>query len=178
MPEARTEGRAEISTVTGEMWVNITIGISEMEVSNRPDDVLVTYSLGSCVGLSLYDPVAGVGGMVHCMLPLSRLDRDKAQAKPCMFTDTGVPALIRSMLELGASRQRLVAKVAGAAAPLDDNGVFNIGERNYVVLRKVLWKNDILIAAEDVGGTKARTMYLFMDSGKTRIKSQGQEVEL
>lgn len=158
--------------------MNITIGISEMKASNTPGEVLVTYSLGSCVGLSLYDPVVKVGGMVHCMLPLSRLDREKAQAKPCMFTDTGVPALIRAVLDLGGSRTRLVAKVAGGAAPLQDNGVFNIGERNYVVLRKVLWKNDILIAAEDVGGTKARTMYLHVDSGVTIIKSQGQEVEL
>lgn len=158
--------------------MNITIGISEMKASNTPGEVLVTYSLGSCVGLSLYDPVVKVGGMVHCMLPLSRLDREKAQAKPCMFTDTGVPALIRAVLDLGGSRTRLIAKVAGGAAPLQDNGVFNIGERNYVVLRKVLWKNDILIAAEDVGGTKARTMYLHVDSGVTIIKSQGQEVEL
>ncbi len=158
--------------------MNITIGISEMKASNTPGEVLVTYSLGSCVGLSLYDPVVKVGGMVHCMLPLSRLDREKAQAKPCMFTDTGVPTLIRAVLDLGGSRTRLIAKVAGGAAPLQDNGVFNIGERNYVVLRKVLWKNDILIAAEDVGGTKARTMYLHVDSGVTIIKSQGQEVEL
>lgn len=158
--------------------MNTTIGISDMKVSNRPEDVLVTYSLGSCVGLALYDPVVRVGGMIHCMLPLSRIDPEKARANPYMFTDTGVPALIRAVLELGADRRRLVAKVAGAAAPLQDNGVFNIGERNYVVLRKVLWKNDILIAAEEVGGTKARTLYLFIDTGRTTIKSGGQEVEL
>jgi chemotaxis protein CheD len=130
------------------------------------------------VGLSLYDPVAAVGGLVHCMLPLSRIDREKAARNPYMFTDTGATALIQSLLDAGGSRRRLIAKVAGGAAPLDDRGMFKIGERNYVVLRKVLWKNDILIAAESVGGTAPRTMYLYMDGGRTTVKSGGREEEL
>jgi len=158
--------------------VNCTIGISEMKISTRPDDVLVTYSLGSCVGLSMYDPAAQVGGMVHCMLPLSRIDMNKAKANPFMFTDTGVSALLQTMFEHGAERKRIVAKVAGGAKLLDEQGTFRIGERNYTVLRKVLWKNDILIAGEDVGGTVARTMYLYMANGVTTVKSGGREVEL
>ena len=149
-----------------------------MGISDQPDDVLVTYSLGSCVGLSLYDPVAKLGGLIHCMLPLSKIDPAKAQANPFMFTDTGVPALIQRMLDYGAQKRRLVAKVAGAASLLDEQGTFKIGERNYIVLRKVLWKNDILIASEETGGAIARTLYLYLDSGKTMIKSQGQEREL
>jgi len=158
--------------------VNHTVGISDMRVSKRPDDVLVTYSLGSCVGLSLHDPVAGVGGIIHCMLPLSKIDPVKAEANPCMFTDTGIPALIQALFDLGAERKNLVAKAAGAASLLDDKGLFRIGERNHTVLRKVLWKNSILIAAEDVGGTQARTMYLFMGTGRTVIRSGGRENEL
>ena len=158
--------------------MNHTVGISEMKVSNQPGDVIVTYSLGSCVGLVLYDPMIRVGGMVHCMLPLSRIDPEKAKANPFMFTDTGVPALLQAVLDLGASRKRLIAKVAGAAAPLNDNSVFKIGERNYVVLRKVLWKNDILISSESVGGTIARTLYLHIADGRTLVKSSGQEIEL
>ncbi|MBN2308069.1 MAG: chemotaxis protein CheD [Candidatus Hydrogenedentes bacterium] len=158
--------------------MQITVGISEMKVSDKADDVLVTYSLGSCVGLALHDPARGVGGLIHCMLPLSRIDPAKAKANPMMFTDTGVPQLIQTVLDMGAVRKRLVAKVAGAAAPLQDNGVFKIGERNYVVLRKILWKNDILIASEEVGGTAARTMYLEIGTGKTRIRSGGVEKEL
>ncbi len=158
--------------------MNHTVGISEMKVSNQPGDVIVTYSLGSCVGLVLYDPIIRVGGMIHCMLPLSRIDPDKARANPYMFTDTGVPALLQAILDLGASRKRLIAKVAGAAAPLNDNSVFKIGERNYVVLRKVLWKNDILISSESVGGTIARTLYLYIENGRTLVKSSGQETEL
>lgn len=162
----------------GETPLNQTIGISEMKISVERDDVLVTYSLGSCVGLSLFDPVAGVGGMIHCMLPLSKIDLAKAQARPCMFTDTGVPALLQAVFNLGAERRNLVAKVAGASSLLDEKGLFKIGERNYTVLRKVLWKNNILIAAEDVGGTTARTMSLYMADGRTTIKSNGREVEL
>ncbi len=158
--------------------MNYTIGISDMKVSSNAEDILVTYSLGSCVGLTVYDPVVRVGGMIHCMLPLSRIDPEKARANPCMFTDTGVPHLIQTVLDMGASRKRLIAKVAGAAAPLNDNGIFKIGERNYVVLRKVLWKNDILIASEDVGGTVARTLFLHISDGLTRIKSGGKETEL
>jgi len=155
-----------------------TVGISEMQVSTTAEDVLVTYSLGSCVGLALYDPVACIGGLIHCMLPLSKIDPAKAAAKPCMFTDTGVPALLQAMFNLGASKKHLVAKVAGAAALMDEKGMFKIGERNFTVLRKILWKNDILIAAEETGGTIARTLYLYMDTGRTVIKSQGQEREL
>jgi chemotaxis protein CheD len=158
--------------------VQHVIGIAEMKVTNRPEDVLVTYSLGSCVGVSLYDPGTGVGGMIHCMLPLSKIDPAKAEANPSMFTDVGVPNLIQAVFDLGADRRRIVAKVAGAASLLDDKGLFKIGERNYTVLRKVLWKNNIMVAAEDVGGSASRTMHLYMESGRTTIKSGGNEVEL
>lgn len=158
--------------------VQLTVGISEMKVSKNAGDTLVTYSLGSCIGVTLYDPDACVGGMIHCMLPLSRLDPAKAKQNPQMFTDTGIPALIQSILDNGGTRKRMIAKVAGAASPLNDNGMFKIGERNYTVLRKVLWKNEILIAAEDVGGTIARTMTLAISSGRTTIRSGGTEREL
>jgi chemotaxis protein CheD len=158
--------------------VQYVIGIAEMKVTDQPEDVLVTYSLGSCVGVSLYDPAARVGGMIHCMLPLSKIDPVKAQANPSMFTDVGVPNLIQAVFDLGADRRRIVAKVAGAASLLDDKGLFKIGERNHTVLRKVLWKNNIMVAAEDVGGSASRTMHLYMESGRTTIKSGGNEVEL
>ena len=155
-----------------------TISVSEMHVSNVASDVLVTYSLGSCAGLSLYDPVACVGGMIHCMLPLSKIDREKAKINPQMFVDTGVPTLLQRLFNMGAQRKRLVAKVAGCAQLLDEKRLFKIGERNYTVLRKILWKNDILIAAEDVGGSVPRTIFLHMETGTTILKIRGQEVEL
>ena len=149
-----------------------------MKLTDNRDDVLVTYSLGSCVGLTLFDPVAGVGGMIHCMLPLSKIDPDKAKLKPYMFVDTGVAAMLGEMYAMGAQRQNLVAKVAGAGSPLGREETFRIGQRNYTILRKFLWKNNILIDAEDVGGAKARTLYLYMGDGRTTVKSEGKEVEL
>ena len=157
---------------------NITVDISDMKITSNPDDVMVTYSLGSCVGLTLYDPVAGVGGMIHCMLPLSKIDREKAKMKPYMFVDTGVAAMLGELYKLGAQRQNIIAKVAGAGSPLGKEETFRIGQRNYTILRKFLWKNNILIAKEDVGGSKARTLSLYMKDGRTTVKSEGKEVEL
>jgi chemotaxis protein CheD len=95
-----------------------------------------------------------------------------------MFVDLGVQALLDSMYALGAGRRTLVAKVAGGAAVFDDRGMFRIGERNYATLRKVLWKNDILITAEDVGGTKARTMYVSVATGRVLLRFGMEQVEL
>lgn len=154
--------------------MEIVVGVSEMVVSDGPDDVLVTYSLGSCIGLTLYDARAGVGGMLHAQLPLSSLDPGRAQVQPQMFVDTGVSALLQALFDLGARREDVVAAVAGASVCMDPQRRFRIGERNYMVLRKLLWKNEILIAAEDVGGTGSRTMYLEMASGRTLIKAEGR----
>jgi chemotaxis protein CheD len=156
----------------------VTVEISDMKVSENPGDILVTYSLGSCVGLALFDRVAGVGGMIHCMLPLSKIDADKARVRPFMFVDSGVTQLLTTLFEMGAQRKNLVAKVAGAGSPLGKEETFRIGQRNYTILRKLLWKNSILIDAEDIGGSKARTMYLYMADGLVTVKSEGKEVPL
>ncbi len=158
--------------------MNITVGISDMKISNQPSEILITYSLGSCVGLSLYDPVAGVGGLIHSMLPMSKIDLVKAEREPCMFVDTGFPTLLNAMFELGASKKNMVAKVAGASQIMDEQGLFKIGERNYTLLRKLLWKNNILVSGEDVGGCLPRTMSLHIQNGITTIKKSGQEQEL
>ncbi len=155
-----------------------TVEISDMKISTSTSDVLVTYSLGSCVGVVIYDPVARVGGMIHCMLPLSKIDPEKARLKPHMFVDTGLTALLQGIFDRGGQKKNLVAKVAGAGSPLGKEKIFKIGQRNYTVVRKILWKNNILIQAEDVGGASARTLVLDMNTGKTVVKSGGQEVEL
>ena len=149
-----------------------------MQLSRNPNDVIVTYSLGSCVGLTLYDPIAKVGGIIHCMLPLSKIDPDKAKIKPYMFVDTGVATMLGQLYAMGAQRQNIVAKVAGAGSPLGREETFRIGQRNYTILRKLLWKNNILIDKEEVGGAKARTLTLYMSDGRTTVKSAGQETEL
>lgn len=158
--------------------VSRVIGIAEMYTSHDQSDVLITYSLGSCVGLSLHDPVAGIGGLIHCMLPLSKLAPVRADANPLMFVDTGVSALLQAVFNMGATRKNLVAKLAGAAQMLDERGIFRIGERNHTMLRKILWKNDILIKSEDVGGTLTRTLFLNMATGQTFVSAEGRLREL
>lgn len=152
--------------------------IADFQVSDDPRATLVTYSLGSCIGVVIWDPRAQVGGMLHYMLPDSSLSPDKAKANPAMFADTGVPRLFRSAYELGAVKNNLIVKVAGGSQLLDDNGVFNIGKRNYVMLRKIFWKNGILIDSEDTGGSVSRTLRLEVDTGRLTLKSRGREVAL
>jgi chemotaxis protein CheD len=112
------------------------------------------------------------------MLPLSKIDPSKAQLKPYMFVDTGVTAMMNELFALGAQRKNLVAKVAGAGSPLGKEETFRIGQRNYTILRKLLWRNNILIDKEDVGGTKARTLFLYLEDGLVTVKSGGKEVPL
>ena len=155
-----------------------TVGISEMLLSGDTEDILVTFSLGSCVALSLYDPAVRIGGLIHCMLPLSRTNPEKAAAHPFMFTDTGIAAMLKSIFNMGARRRNLVAKVIGGASRTSAGDMFEIGKRNHTILRKILWKNNILITAEDVGGPCSRTVFLHIGTGQTFVKSEGKTVEL
>ena len=154
------------------------VGVSETLISTKADEKLITYSLGSCIGLSLYDPVVKVGGLLHAMMPLSLAMPEKAAERPEMFIDSAVGYLLGELFKRGATRKHIVANVAGASTHLDKEGVFRIGDRNYMVLRKMLWKNDIMIAAEDIGGTDSRTMFLDMSTGKTFLKKNGSTKEL
>jgi chemotaxis protein CheD len=112
------------------------------------------------------------------MLPLSKIDPLKAKAQPYMFVDTGVPMLFKEVYRLGAEKKRLVITAVGCSSPLDDKGYFKIGERNFTVLRKLLWKNNALIDKQDIGGSKSRTVSISLDTGKIIMKSQGEETEL
>lgn len=154
------------------------VGISEIHVSKSIDDVIITYSLGSCIGVTAYDPVAKIGGLIHYMLPLSKISPDKAKTKPAMFADTGVPMLLKQVLSMGGEKKRLVVKVAGGSQLMDQNKVFNIGERNYLILRKILWKNNVLIDSEDVGGNFSRTVRLEIGSGQVTVKTSKGVSEL
>ncbi|MFH7320788.1 chemotaxis protein CheD [Desulfurivibrio sp. D14AmB] len=159
--------------------MKIVVGISDMKVSNNPEDVLITYSLGSCIGVAIWDPVAKVAGLLHYMLPDSSLDKNKAQAKPFMFADTGIPLLFKETYKFGAVKTRLVVKVVGGSQIMDNSGIFNIGKRNNAVLRKMFWKNNIMITKEDVGGSSNRTISIAVGNGLTTLKVSGRgEFEL
>ena len=156
--------------------MNIVVGVSDMKVCKEPDSVLVTYSLGSCIGVSIWDRVAHVGGMLHFMLPESSLDPEKAQANPFMFADTGIPALFKAAYALGAKKQQMKVIVVGGAQVLDQQGFFNIGKRNHMAIRKIFWKNNVMVDYENVGGNTNRTLKLAVRDGKTWLKVSGQGV--
>jgi len=155
--------------------VNIVVGVSDTKVSKDPDSVLITYSLGSCVGIAIYDPLVRVGGLLHFMLPESSLDGDKAKKNPSMFADTGIPYLFKSTYDLGAQKKRMRVVVVGGSQILDQQGFFNIGKRNHMAVRKIFWKNQVMIDYEDIGGNGNRTIKLDVANGDIWIKSSGQE---
>lgn len=152
----------------------VVVGIADFAVSNNPNIILTTYSLGSCLGIAIYDPVARVGGLLHAMLPDSTIDSTKAAAQPAMFIDTGVPALFRATYDLRADKHRLLIYVAGGAQIMDNSNYFNIGRRNYDTLSAMLEKHALRIQAEQVGGMVNRTMHLHLGTGEVTLKTSGQ----
>ncbi len=153
----------------------LVIGVADLVVSADPAATLVTFALGSCIGVTVFDPVAKVGGMLHFMLPQSTLSEEKAKSNPAMFADTGVPMLFNKAYELGAKKERLVVCAAGGAEILDDQGHFKIGSRNRTILRKLFWKNNVLLAADETGGSISRTLFLRMETGAVTVKNQSTE---
>ncbi|MCE5278998.1 MAG: chemotaxis protein CheD [Planctomycetaceae bacterium] len=159
--------------------MKVVVGVADMRISNQPGDVVVTHALGSCLGLAVHDPQGRIGGILHVMLPQSQINPEKAKVNPYMFVDTGVPAFFNELMARGAVRGRLVVKLAGGAnVQGGQEDRFAIGKRNYLLLRKMLWKNNILVKAEEVGGSSPRTMYLDVDSGRTWLLVNGQEKDL
>jgi chemotaxis protein CheD len=151
----------------------LVVGVADMVVSNDSSAEIVTYSLGSCLGITLYDPLKKIGGLLHLMLPDSRIDAAKAARMPCMFVDTGVPRLFHAAYNLGADRSRLVVKVAGGAQLLDQQGIFNIGARNFDALQSLLSQNRLKTHATDVGGFSCRTVRLDLSTGEVTVKTPG-----
>ncbi len=156
----------------------MTVGISDCVVTADPQGVLATHALGSCIAVVIHDPVAGVAGLLHFMLPDSSTDPERARSKPFMFADSGIPAFFRMSYELGASKQRLKVSLIGGAQVLGSNDVFQIGKRNHVAARKILWKAGVMVHHEEVGGDEPRTVHIDASSGRVVISHGGKEREL
>ncbi len=153
----------------------VTVGISDCGVSGDSGCTLLTYALGSCVAVTVHDPVAGVAGLLHFMLPDAAIDQIKAARNPFMFADTGIPRLLREAIQCGANRRRLIARIVGGAQILDGPDRFHIGLHNYRAARKLLSKEGLLVAAEVVGGEGSRTVRVEVRTGKTWIREAGVE---
>lgn len=156
----------------------LIVGVSDAKVSRDPASTLVTYALGSCVAVSMFDSARGVAGLLHLMLPDSSLDRTKAEENPWMFADTGIPALLRAMGHGGGARGVIVC-LAGGAQVLNDASLFSIGKRNYAAVRKALWKAGLMVEAEVVGGEVSRTVRVEVGTGRVWVReSCGVDVEI
>ncbi len=155
----------------------VVVGIAEIRVVSGSEGELLTYALGSCLGLIIYDPEARVGGLLHAMLPSSSVAPEKALANPAMFVVAGVPELFKACYRAGAVKQRLHVYAAGCAHLSDPSAtdVFQIGRRNMVMLRKLLWKNGVLLTRHDTEGTESRTMSLSLETGRVHVSIRGQQ---
>ena len=116
--------------------------------------------------------------MIHCLLPLSNSDPEKAKLNPAMYVDVGVPRLLESVLSGGSDKKKLIIIAAGGANINDDRNVFEIGKKNSTVLKKIMWKNNLLFRAESFGEDYSRTLSLDIQTGKTYLKAKGVTTEL
>ncbi|MDE6837965.1 MAG: chemotaxis protein CheD [Acutalibacter sp.] len=151
----------------------LVIGIADMKMTNGSEE-LITYALGSCCGICLYDPNIRLAAMVHIMLPLNM---EAGRKNTMKYADTGIRETLRQMEVKGARKPRIVAKVAGGAKMFAVSGtgsLGNIGQRNIESVHKVLRAEGIRLAAEDVGGSVARTLSFDPSTGRATIRSYGK----
>lgn len=158
--------------------MELIVGISDMRISSRKNQILVTHSLGSCLGLAVYDHEAGVGGLIHCLLPMAREHRKNHQLNPCMYVNTGVPHLIKAMYAKGARKERLVIKAAGCGRMVNISNTFDTGAANLKALATLLERNELRLSGSDTGGSIPRTVRLHLETGRVVVSSCGKSWEL
>ncbi len=157
------------------------VGMADFKVSNG-DVKLTTLGLGSCIGIAIYDPVSRVGGLAHIMLPSIKSAPSSTKAlNPAKFGDSGVEVMLKELINKGASRSRMVAKIAGGAHMFNFQNsadFMKVGENNYQSVIKALKENNVRIVAEDCGKNYGRTVTLDLADGKYYIKAVGQEIKV
>lgn len=156
----------------------LRVGIGELVVSDCPEDVIITAALGSCVAVCLWEPVAGIAGMLHFLLPDAQSNPARAKAEPAVFADTGIPQLFQAAYGLGAAKKRCKIWLVGGAdiAGRGPDPARYMGRRNVLAARTLLWQNGILIQGEAVGGTAPRTVTLAAANGRITVKADGRLV--
>jgi chemotaxis protein CheD len=157
-----------------------TVGLAEMYLSRNPQDVLVAYGLGSCLGVVMLDPVAKVAGLLHAVLPRATDGLESAESNPYKYVESGIEAMLADLLNNGASRTRLTIRVAGGANMLLSSGLtrsFDIGTRNIEAARSALQRLRLPLAASAVGGHVGRTLRVYMAESRVTVRVAGQKEE-
>jgi len=156
----------------------IKVGMADLNVCKSPN-IITTLGLGSCIGIALYDPLSKIGGLAHIMLPDSTKIRNNSNI--AKFADTGIEELVRQVAGAGATKSRLVAKIAGGARMFEVSGlsdVGNVGARNAEASKKKLKELGIRLISEDTGLNYGRTVELHCETGDYYIKSVGKPVKI
>jgi len=149
----------------------IKVGMADLKTGKNPDSI-ISYGLGSCVGIALYDPQAKIGGLAHIMLPDS--NQARATDNKAKFADTALPVMLDEIIRMGAVKSRITAKIAGGSQMfsfVQATDIMRIGDRNAEAVREVLKSLSIRLLAEDVGGNYGRTVELLLDTGVFVIKT-------
>lgn len=155
----------------------IKVGIADLNISSSPNK-LITIGLGSCIGITIFDRIKKIGGLVHIMLPDSTQFTNVTN--PAKFADLGIPSLMKKMEDYGASRRNFTAKIAGGASMFnfsDSSMTMDIGNRNTIAVKKALATYNIPILGEDTGGNKGRTMIFNISDGVVQIRTVGLGVK-
>ncbi len=157
----------------------IKVGMADLKICKAPD-ALTTIGLGSCIGIAIYDPSTKISGLAHIMLPDSTQIRNNSNV--AKFADTGIQKLFDEMIQAGANKARMVAKIAGGAKmfemPSGTSAGINVGERNAEASRAKLKELGIRLLAEDCGLNYGRTVELYSETGEYHIKAVGKEVKI
>ena len=149
----------------------VKVGMADYKVGCAPA-TLISYGLGSCIGISIYDPQTKIGGLLHIMLPDSTQSR--ANENRAKFADTGIPDMVDEIVAKGASRSRLVAKLAGGSQMFvfaSASDIMSVGKRNAAAAKEKLQEMKIPIVAEDTGGNYGRTVQIDLSTGVYKIKT-------
>lgn len=157
------------------MMRDLLVGVSDAQLSRDSEVSLVTYALASCIGISIYDSMAGVGGLLHYMLPDSRIDPVRARQYPWMFADTAIPMFFQQAYRLGAEKSRLRVVAVGGAQVLHVESLLDIGRKNELAMRRILGGAGVLLDAEDIGGSDVRTVRLEIGTGRLMVRRNGME---
>lgn len=150
-----------------------TIGIADMKMAQNGGE-LITYALGSCIGICLYDASLKLAALIHIMLPLNM---ETGRKSPMKYADTGIRETLKKMEEKGAQRARMTAKIAGGAKMFEivgNGSLGNIGQRNIESVRMALKREGVRLVAEDVGGSTARTLIFDVATGQCCVRAYGK----
>ncbi|MDE7422844.1 MAG: chemotaxis protein CheD [Lachnospiraceae bacterium] len=156
----------------------IKVGMADLNICSSPD-AITTLGLGSCVGIILYDPILKIAGLAHIMLPDSTQIRSNENV--AKFADTGIETLLKQLIQKGAQRSRMIAKIAGGAqmfAFSAENAMLSIGKKNVIATKKKLSELGIRIIAEDTGDSYGRTIEFYPETGQLLIKAVGKEPKI